>query len=707
MSERIALRSQPWELMSFAAGEGQAALAAKNGGAGWMPIAFPQTVRHAHLAAGKELPEDWRGREWWYRCRFPKPGGKDRVVRLFIGGLDYHATVYLNGEPVGEKKGAYGPVNFDVSGHLADENVLAVRMHPLTEHEDRHLNPSRHPLRWKNAGLPAFDDVGVWDDVSVAVSGPVYFDGWLVHGESTGEHGDLTVRVEINNTRQVTQGEVRLRIDGESLTPVEQTFPVELATGLSQQELSITVPGAESWFPHTAGKPVMYKVRAELALGGGVVDAFEQSVAFRNIRVIRSGAANELWRVSVNGKRVPLRGVNWAALPLPSDQRYESFVEALAGAGVNAVRVWGGRHGEAFYEACDRRGVLVLQEFPFGLMDGKTFPRETPDFPQAKEIVHTARGDNNAFVRRLRNHPSIFLWVGGTRIHHIDNGHVMRTIEEALRLEDGTRPYVPVFPAAGVWLDNDVLVNGLSPEHLEDTPNLLIAAGLPAWAGDAPPETLPARWKKFGGADAQTRAVAWAAGSQRAAGAPGAFVGEVRDWAPEGGFGLFDFGGKPRQAFAALQGLYGPVAAGLSFDWKSYRSGAFEAEAWGVRDDQGKQVAARVWIAEASGRPVAEAQVKGEIKDGLADLGAVTLELKGEGPFTAYILAEGGKPVPYPLGVTSPPSSYTLAELAQVRAKLMNQAGGFKPLRDLGSFALVPFEYLMRGVLAARVAVGL
>jgi hypothetical protein len=706
MSERIALHSLAWELTSFPAGEGQAAGAAQNGGQGWVSVEFPLTVRHAHLAAGNELPEDWREREWWYRCRFAKPGGKDRVVRLLVGGLDYHATVYVNGDPVGEKKGAYGPLHMDVSGHLADgENVLAVRMHPLVENEDRSLNPSRNPLRWKNAGLPAFDDVGMWDDVWAAVSGPVYFDGWFAHGEAAGEHGDLTVRVEINNTRQVTQGEVRLRVEGDKLPPVEQVFPVELATGLSQQELSITVPGAQSWFPHTAGKPVMYRVKAELALGGGVVDHFEQAVAFRNVRVNRSGDAAELWRVTVNGKKVPLRGVSWSALPLPAGQKYETYIDALADAGVNAVRVWGGRHREAFYDACDQKGVLVLHEFPFGLMDGRTYPRETPDFPQAKEIVLTARGDNNAFVRRLRNHPSIFLWVGGTRIHNIDNGHVMRTIEEALRLEDGTRSYVPVFPLPGVRLDNDVLTNGLSPEHLEDGANLLVAAGLPAWSGEAP-EAVPGRWKKYGGRAAQTRAVAWAAGAQRAAGL-GAFVAEVRDWAPEGGFGLFDFAGQAQPGLAALQGLYAPVAAGLSFDWRAYTGGSFEAECWGVRDDQGNQVAARVWVTDAAGKPVGEASVKGDLKDGLADLGAVKFDLQGAGPFTAFIQAEGGKPVPYPLAAGKPPSSYTLAELAGVRARLMNHAGGFKPIRDLGSYALVPFEYLVRGVLAVRVAVGL
>lgn len=705
MSERIALHDLAWELAGYPAGEGLAAGAAQNAsGPEWFAAPFPQTVVAAHAAAGRKLPDDWREREWWYRCRFPRPGGKDRVVRLSVDGADYRAFTYLNGESLGEGRGAYGPVHYDVSNHLKDENVVAVCVHPLAEIEDRMLAPSRHPLRFENAGLPMLEDVGVWDDVVVSVSGPVYFEGWLLGGDAQGDHGDLNLRFEINNTRQVTQATVRVRVEGAGIAPVEQAYEVELATGLSQQEFSLAVPGARAWFPHTHGAPVLYTVKAELALGGGKVDEFTQAVGFRTVRAVRSGDEADLWKVAVNGKKIALHGVNWAALPLPAGQTYAQYLAPLAAAGVDAVRVWGGRHRGAFYAECDRLGILVIQEFPFGLLDGKTYPREAPDFPQAREILRTARADNNAFARHLRNHPSIALWVGGTRLHNQDNAHVMRTVEEALRLEDGTRAYQPVFPSPGVLVDKAVLTDGLSPEHYEDEAPLWIAHGVPAFDGAAP-AWVPARWRKAGGSRAHARSVAWVAGTQRFAGRS-VFAGEVRDYQPEGGFGLFDFAGKPRSAVTVLAGLYAPVAAGLSFDWQRYSGGAFSAEVWGVRAD-GKQLSARVWGEDAAGVTFGQTEVAGALEGGRGDLGEASLTLTGKAPFTVYVQADGGKPVPYPLDPPKPVSSYTLAEVAQVRHRLQVQTAKPRFVREFGIMGLLPVEYLVRGIFAARVAIGL
>lgn len=707
MAERIALHEMRWQLAGLPEGRGAQA-AAGDAVEGWLDIPFPATVRHAHLAVGRTLPDGWENLEWVYRCGFPHPPGKDRVVRLCLAGCDYRAAAYLNGEPLGDRKGAYGPAWYDVSNLLAAENRLVIVIKPIAEAEDRLMSPNRHPLRWPNAGYPVFNDAGVWDDVTLWVSGPVYFEGWLIHGESTGDHGDLSLRLEINNTRATTAASVRLRIEGDELAPIESEQALELATGRNEVEHTLTIPGARSWNPHTQGEPVLYRVRGELRLGGGVVDVFEQAVGFRSVKVARNvPEPAQQWRVHVNGRAVHLRGLNWAGLPPPAWLDYATMVRQLREAGVNAVRVWGGRHRAAFYEACDREGILVLQEFPMGLLDGKTYPREAPDFPQAREIVRIAKTDNNAFVRHLRNHPSIFLWVGGTRLHNQDNAHVMRTIEDALRVEDGTRPYVPVLPGGGAVLDTAVINDGLSPEHLEDGVPLLIANGLPAWPGGKAPQALPARWRKYGGERTQARGIAWAAGAQRYRDTAGGFIGELVDWSPEGGFGYFDFQGRERLAWRVLQGLYGPVAAGLAFDWQTFDRGSFDAEAWMVRDDEATTGEARVWICSQDGTEIAATHARGDLSVGRGVLGEVLLELQGGGAFTAYIQATGGKPVPYPLEVKRPPSSYSLAEIAQLRLRLKNLSSGFRPVREIGILGLLPLESFLRSIFALRLMIGL
>ena len=704
MAERIALHEGDWQLAGIPARSGTNREPEESE---WFDIPSPATVRHAHLALGRELPEDWEFREWWYRCRFTRPKGKDRVVRLAIGGVDYRSEAYLNDDLLGENRGAYGPAVYDISNVLEDQNVLSIRVQSAAYCSERLMAPNRHPLRYENPGLPSYDDVGLWDEVNLFVSGPLYFDSWLVQAVPDGKQGELNLRLDVNNTHQPTEGTIRITLedaDGKAVLKEEESM--DMATGQSRHDMTYYVPEARFWHPHTAGEPYLYQIRFELALGGGVVDTVERPVGFRRVRVNRSGPAETLWQVTANDERVTLRGVNWAGLPLQPGLSYAEYVDKLRGAGVNAIRVWGGRHPRAFYEACDRAGMLVMQEMPYGLLDGLRYPMQAADFPEGKELVNAARLDNNAYAMHLHNHPSIFMWVGGTRIHNQDNAHIMRTAEEALRLADGTRPYVPAMPVEGVRLDDAIVLSSLSPEHYEDPAQLLIATGLPAWEGDSPHAEFPDRWRKYGGSDAQARSVAWAAGGNRFERGAGAFVGEVVDWSPEGGYGLHDFSGQARPSWQVLSGMYAPVTAGLSFDWKAYDQGTFDAEVWAARDDGAAEATAKVWVTDKAGTATDVQTVTGTVQEGVGTIGEVAIPLEGTPPFTAWVATEGGEPTPYALGVRKPPSSYTLAEIYLLRQRLLVQQQGLRFFRDVKAVPLAPVEFLFRGVFALRLAMG-
>ncbi len=701
MSERIDLQSAAWQLAGFLPREASAAADGEHADR-WFDITFPATVRHAHRAAGRALPDDWAQREWWYRCRFPRPGGKDRVVRLQLVGVDYHEITWLNGDRLGEDKGAFGPADYDISNSLADDNELIIRVQPAVNAQERMLTPNRSPLRWENPGEPRFDDVGVWDAVRIFVSGPAYFDGWLVRGELDGERGDVSVRLEVNNTQKTTQAEIRISVLDGGREVAREEFSAELATGENTLDRSVYVDAVKPWFPHTHGEPHRYTLRAELRLGGGVVDSLEQVFGVRTIRVQRAGDAAKLWRTTVNDREVFLQGINWAGMPLPPGLTYDDMVGRLKDGGVNAVRVWGGRHPDAFYEACDRLGILVLQEFPYALLDGRTYPRATPDFPAAREIPVIARGDNANLVRHIRNHPCIFLWVGGTRVHNRDNAHVMRLVEDALRTQDGTRPYIPVFPTEGVRLDTEIRVSTRSPEHFEDAPRLLIAAGLPAWDGEAPPADLPKRWKKYGGDAAQARAIAWAAGAQRTEETAGGFVGEVIDWHPDGGYGLHTFRGEPRTAWSTLAGLYAPQAAGLRFAWKRHTAGSLDCEVWAAGEGNEAKVRVKVTGADGASDGV---ETTVPLRQGLGEAD-FQIPLRGTPPLTAWVSVDGGREVPYPLDAAKPPSSASVAELHALRSQLAVQAATYRPLRDIGIYGLLPVELLLQGLFALRLAIG-
>src|SRR6185436_1346778 len=120
-----------WRLRDFAPGEGlsRGAHQAGHADADWLPIDVPGDVHRALIAAGR-IPDPFYGRdestcawmverEWWYRTTFAASPGQYRLTFL---GLDTFATVYLNGQPIGEHQNMFRAAAFDVS--LSAETTL-------------------------------------------------------------------------------------------------------------------------------------------------------------------------------------------------------------------------------------------------------------------------------------------------------------------------------------------------------------------------------------------------------------------------------------------------------------------------------------------------------------------------------------------------------------------------------------------------------
>ena len=109
----------------------------------------------------------------------------------------------------------------------------------------------------------------------------------------------------------------------------------------------------------------------------------------------------------VNGRRTWVRGFNW----IPDDcfpsrvtpARLAARLDEAAAANANLLRVWGGGvyESDAFYDECDRRGMLVWQDFAFACA---AYPEELLAAEVRAEAI-----DN---VGRLQSHPSLLVWCG-------------------------------------------------------------------------------------------------------------------------------------------------------------------------------------------------------------------------------------------------------------------------------------------------------
>lgn len=431
----------PWTLHGFDPGRGLQAgfhLPDRDPPDG-IPARVPGTVQAALVDAGlapdpyrdenARLLEPTARKEWWYRTRFrasPVPG---RRHWLRFSGVDYDAEFWFNGECLGSHVGMFSPVEFDVTPHLREENLLAVRLAPPPPKRRRALK-AQFGYRWDFA--PRLVTSGLWDAVEMFETGPARLSDVFVF--LRGSSVVVDARIEGPEPRYTLLAHWHW---------LEETFRVDspgerfgLPAILQGKDLPL-------WEPWDRGEPILHNLRLSLEDS----DTLEVPIGLRKVERLPIRPENpkkNLWLFKVNGRREFLRGANWVppdSLLRFDPKRYEDLLKAARDANLNFLRVWGGglREPPFFYDLCDRLGILVWQDLPFAC---KTYEH-------SRAFCDLARQEAASIVRDLRNHPSLFLWCGGNEYSAWRNAHLFRTLEETVHSLDPTRPYHPSSPRHG------------------------------------------------------------------------------------------------------------------------------------------------------------------------------------------------------------------------------------------------------------------
>jgi beta-mannosidase len=202
-----------------------------------------------------------------------------------------------------------------------------------------------------------------------------------IHAEVEGDAANLSLRVSVG---------------GETIT-------APLGTA------EITVPNPELWWPTGLGNQPLYALTVDLLDGEAVLDTWQRDIGFRSLR-LDTAPDDEGTRFAfiINDVPVYICGANWIPddcfLPRVTPERYAARIAQAKAANINMLRVWGGGiyETDAFYEECDRQGMLVWQDFLFACA---AYPEEG-DLPA--EIEAEAREN----IVRLMPHPSLVLWNG-------------------------------------------------------------------------------------------------------------------------------------------------------------------------------------------------------------------------------------------------------------------------------------------------------
>lgn len=274
------------------------------------------------------IPESLNKQDYWYRSEFVAPDGQEgRHQQLIFKGINYAAEVWLNGEKLGELKGAFIRGQFDVTGKLkpGKANVVAVRIspppHPGLAHEE-----SLTAGVGENGGMQALDgptfiasegwdwipsvrdrNAGLWQDVVLRSTGPVRIgDSHVVttlpKPDNSVAEVEITVPVE-NLTNAPVQATIRAAFD---TVAVEKT--VTLGPGQGEVVFrpadfpQLSVKNPKLWWPNGYGAQTLYGLGLLASVGGKASDQKGSRIGLRQMTYELSlmDSHGELRRVEVD-----------------------------------------------------------------------------------------------------------------------------------------------------------------------------------------------------------------------------------------------------------------------------------------------------------------------------------------------------------------------------------------------------------------------
>ncbi len=491
MNERISLNGVDWLFKGYIGEDWLWRNAHKPGTRdtlGWIPGTVPGSVQHDLWQYGaipdpyferNSLLIEWASeRVWLYKKTFTiGEEYRGQRIRLCFEGVDYEARFYLNGEFLGHHRGMFTPARFEVSERLlyGKENLLAVAIEPAPQEQPQIGRTSRvqtHKTRM-NYGwdfCPRMIHQGIWDDVYLEVTGPVRIEDAFIRPrvEADLSRADIFISLELSvEARTEVQVETVLRFKEQIVASRKSRHT--LSAGTTSLSASLQLDWPHLWWPNGHGSQTFYLMDVLVApdegdlLEGSLISVPDQvsdyrqvPVGIRRVEFVANEGADETARpytLVVNGRRMFIKGWNWVPMDvLYGVQRPEKMTRLLTlarKANVNLLRVWGGGliEREAFYQLCDRYGILVWQEFIQSSSGIDNRPSEQPAhiemmFEEARQIIP-----------RKRNHPSLVIWCGGNELmtgdeRPLDERHaLLAMLRDTVQVLDPLRYWLPTSPS--------------------------------------------------------------------------------------------------------------------------------------------------------------------------------------------------------------------------------------------------------------------
>jgi beta-galactosidase len=379
-------------------------------------------------AIGKNATAFTEGGTAWYRKHFTlDKKSKGKAVFIQFDGVYMNSDVWINGHHLGNHPNGYTAFIYDLTAFLnpvGKANVIAVQVKNEGDNS-----------RW-------YSGSGIYRHVWLNILNPTHIDNWgvqIVSNNVTQQSANVSISTTIkhaakNNLPYVLTTEIYTNA-GKLLASINAN-----SNGVSNKiEQNIAIKNPDLWDTET---PYLYKAKLILKQKGKIIDEYTQTFGIRSIKFDAETG------FTLNGKNVKLKGGcvhhdNGALGAAAIDRAEERKIELLKKNGYNAMRFAHNPYSPQLLDACDRLGILVINE-AFDMWN----KHKTPD-DYAQYFKEWGEKDLTSIILRDFNHPSLIMMSIGNEIPEIIDTLGYETsakLANLVRSLDTSRPVINAIP---------------------------------------------------------------------------------------------------------------------------------------------------------------------------------------------------------------------------------------------------------------------
>ena len=385
---------------------------------------------------------------WAYMTKLSYDRKEGESIWFVSGGVDYKYEVLLNHEKIYSYEGMFKPFELDITEKLTGDDELCVFIYPhpkregaAARHRDEADASCKPPVSYGWDWNPRLLISGMWQDAYIETRPADYIFGCEPTYVLNDAMDKATVSFDIDCSAECV---VRLYDAEDNL----------LYCGDGK---SIELDDIKLWWCNGQGEPYLYKwtVENESCQKSG-------AIGFRRVRLLRNTGAKDPsgfpksrypapFTMELNGRRIFMKGSNFVNTEIfwghINEQGYEALTDLAADANMNILRLWGGASfcKKEFYDICDRKGIMVWQEFMLACNA----------YPNDDRYLSVLESEATAMIKALRRHACVVLWSGGNELFNgwsgmSDQSLPLRLLGSLCYQYDKHTPYIMTSPLEGM-----------------------------------------------------------------------------------------------------------------------------------------------------------------------------------------------------------------------------------------------------------------